>query len=53
MKVKVIKRVQLIEANQIAIEKNMTSHFKEHNFDDFDEETKKEIYYFLMRNFLN
>ena len=23
------------------------------DFDDFDEETKKEIYYFLMRNFLN
>jgi hypothetical protein len=23
------------------------------DFDDFDEETKKEIYYFLVRNFLN
>lgn len=23
------------------------------DFDDFDEETKKEIYYFLLRNFLN
>ncbi len=23
------------------------------DFDDFDDETKKEIYYFLVRNFLN
>ena len=32
------------------IEDNLDYQF---DFDDFDEETKKEIYYFLVRNFLN
>ena len=35
MIVKVIKIDQLIEANEIAIEKNWPRHFKEHNFDEF------------------
>ena len=32
------------------IEDNLDYQF---DFDDFDTETKKEIYYFLLRNFLN
>jgi hypothetical protein len=32
------------------IENNLDYQF---DFDDFDIETKKEIYYFLVRNFLN
>jgi hypothetical protein len=38
MKVRVIKRDQLIEANEIALKNNWPRHFKEHNFDEFHEE---------------
>lgn len=50
MKVKIIKRDQLIEANEIAIEKNWPRHFKEHNFDEFDEDQDWPILFFIKKN---
>lgn len=38
MKVRVIKRDELIKANEIALKNNWPRHFKEHNFDEFDKE---------------
>lgn len=41
------------DKNKVYLHKIVDDLDYQFDFDDFDEETKKEIYYFLMRNFLN
>jgi hypothetical protein len=41
------------DKNKIYLHKIVDELDYQFDFDDFDEETKKEIYYFLMKNFLN
>lgn len=46
MIVKIIKRDELIKANEIAIKNNWPRHFKEHNFDEYDQETNWPIVFY-------
>jgi len=41
------------DKNKIYLHKIVDDLDYQFDFDDFDDETKKEIYYFLMRSFLN
>lgn len=41
------------DKNKVYLHKIVDDLDYQFDFDDFDEETKKEIYYFFMRNFLN
>lgn len=46
MIVKILKRDEIIKANEIAIKNDWKHHFKEHNFDEYDQETNWPIVFY-------